>query len=335
MSASLPTELDAPPIGGFFGLELPPAAAEYHAARAVLTSARACFRYILAETRPKLVHVPFYTCDELVEPLDDLGIAYRFYPIDQRLAPIFDFAALGPGERCVVIDYFGLNAAHVDHLVRRFGETIFVDNTQAFFNRPNPGTLAFNSARKWFGVPDGAYLFGPRRPAAGIRANLDLSVDFLATKLNGDQKAAYVQYQASEERVSSAPIGATALSRRLLSLIDYEDVRRRRRENFRHLHERLGVFNAAPFSLEVDAAAVPFFYPFLPARGVDRADLHARKIYFPKFWQHCIDRPGDGFGWEREVAERLLPLPIDHRYGTAEMDRVVGGVLQALDRRRV
>jgi len=41
-----------------------------------------------------------------------------------------------------------------------------------------------------------------------------------------------------------------------------------------------------------------------------------------------VSRPVAGFEWERELAARLLPLPVDHRYGSADMTRVGDAVLE-------
>ena len=37
---------------------------------------------------------------------------------------------------------------------------VIIDNAQAFYSKHQDRAYSFNSARKFFGVPDGAYLFG-------------------------------------------------------------------------------------------------------------------------------------------------------------------------------
>lgn len=325
----------APAIGGFFELELPAGGAERHDAPVFLTNARACIRLLLAATRPRLVHVPFYTCNALLEPLQAEGIPYRFYPIDRRLRPILDWEAIGEGELPIVVNYFGLLTDDIRAMVRRSARPVLVDNTQAFFEPPIPGAWCVNSARKWFGVPDGAYMAGPMRLDVPPVAPAEAGYDYLVMRWLGDQAAAFAQYQASERRSTSEVRGASPLSRHLLRLIDYDEVARRRRANFVRMHARLAPLNVLEAHLDLAPDAVPYYYPFLPARRIERATLHADRIYFPKYWQDCQDRPTDGLGhdfaWEKHLTDRLLPLPIDHRYGPDAADRVLGRLMPLLE----
>jgi len=50
----------------------------------------------------------------------------------------------------------------------------------------------------------------------------------------------------------------------------------------------------------------------------------------PTLWPEIDSRAGRGFEWERQVAKRLLPLPIDHRYGPEVMDTLAHSVVQVL-----
>ena len=77
----------------------------------------------------------------------------------------------------------------------------------------------------------------------------------------------------------------------------------------------------------LDADAVPFCYPFLPARPSLHRALWQREIFVPRLWPEIAARPAEGFEWERDLAARLLPLPIDHRYGPGDMARVTGAVM--------
>ena len=61
-------------------------------------------------------------------------------------------------------------------------------------------------------------------------------------------------------------------------------------------------------------------YPLLLDNGVEiRKRLQQRKIYIPTLWPNVSDWCEEN---ETEIcmAQNILPLPIDQRYGTAEMD---------------
>jgi hypothetical protein len=53
-------------------------------------------------------------------------------------------------------------------------------------------------------------------------------------------------------------------------------------------------------------------------------------VFVPVLWPELQSREAAGFEWERNVAARLLPLPIDHRYGPSEMQTVADAVVQVL-----
>jgi hypothetical protein len=71
-------------------------------------------------------------------------------------------------------------------------------------------------------------------------------------------------------------------------------------------------------------------YPFLPPADVDRAALGRLGVFVPTLWPEVPNRTIPGFEWERDVARRLLPLPIDHRYGPGDMEKVCQALLQVL-----
>jgi hypothetical protein len=313
-------------VGGFFELEAARGGDLWHCGSVALTSGRACLRAILELTRPARLFVPFYICDAALEPLRRLRIPIEFY----RLTPTLDPEHEGwPADACVLyVNYFDMKTGGADRLVAALGSRTIVDDTQAFFRRGRGTGWSFNSARKFFGVPDGAYVYGPRacdiRPA---EPNDTAPAAHLSSRLAGDQELAYRQFLAAEAQVSSDVQLPSQAASRLLEGISYEEVRIARRRNFTQLHERLAGVNALAMDLRLDADAAPFCYPFLPSRPSLHRALWQRQIFVPRLWPEVVSRPGGTFVWERDLAERLLPLPIDHRYGHDDMTRVADAVL--------
>jgi hypothetical protein len=259
-------------------------------------------------------------------PLTRLGIPFEFYGITSSLDPQ---PADWPKDASVLyVNYFDLKSCGADTIAGALGGRAIVDDTQAFFRRGHSTAWSFNSARKFFGVPDGAYLYGPQaavvRPA---RANDAAPADHLKTKAQGDQALAYRQYLDAESRVSDEVLAPSEQTRRMLRAVPYADAKAARRRNFSALHAQLGAANTLPLPMTLDTDAAPFCYPFLPVRG----DLHERlwqqEIFVPRLWPEVMTRQSPGFEWERELATRLLPLPVDHRYTQDEMTRVGHAVL--------
>jgi hypothetical protein len=314
-------------VGGFFELETNRGGELWHRSGVALTSGRACLRAILELMRPARVLVPFYLCDAALEPLRLLNIPFEFYSLTSSLDPSPE--AWPDDAGVLYVNYFDMKTERADWLAAALGPRAIVDDTQAFFRRGHARGWSFNSARKFFGVPDGAYVYGPRTGDVRRAAPNDgAQAAHLASRLAGRQEIAYQQYVDAEAHVSLDVRLPSSAASRLLDGLPYEQVRTARRHNFAQLHERLACMNTLGMDLTLDADAAPFCYPFLPSRPSLHQALWHRQIFVPRLWPEVASRPGGLFTWERDLAARLLPLPIDHRYGHDDMTRVTDAVLE-------
>jgi hypothetical protein len=318
-------------IGGFLPLEVPPiiVAEPYHAAATALASGRACWHVVLRAARPRRVLLPFFICDAVLQPLNATRTPFEFYAI----TPGFQPAAVpdpADGDLTLIVNYFGVLTPFVDETVRRQPGSIVVDDTQAFFRRGTPNRWSFNSARKFFGVPDGAFLYGPADGLGELPPSDVADCDHLLTRLAGDDGEAWEQFKRHEARIGIEPRAISAISTRLLAAVDMSRARRKREQNFATLHARLDTHNTIALPLDAVAGEGPMCYPFLPAAAVDRRALNRIGIFVPTLWPEIESRTDRGFEWERQVARRLLPLPIDHRYGPEAMETLARSVLQVL-----
>jgi hypothetical protein len=315
-------------IGGFLPLEIAPAAEPFHADAAALASGRACWHVILRTCRPSRVLVPFYVCDAVLQPLYATGTPFTFYPITDSFRPDNEVAPAA-GELMLVVNYFGLLTPLVDSYTGSYQERVVIDDTQAFFRRGRADRWSFNSARKFFGVPDGGFLYGPAEGVLALPPSDIADCDHLLARLAGDDRTAWDLFKNHETRIGIEPRAMSVVSARLLDAVDMDRARCRRRANFETLHQRLGSINTIGRALDA-AGEGPMCYPFLPAREVDRARLTQLGVFVPTLWPEIQHRQEPGFDRERLIARRLLPLPIDHRYGIDDMDLVSAAVRQAL-----
>ena len=113
------------------------------------------------------------------------------------------------------------------------------------------------------------------------------------------------------------------LTENLLHAIDYDAVRRRRTENFAYLDSRLGSRNR----LRPHPAEGAFMYPLWSDRAPElRRSLAKEKIYIPTLWPDVLARvPEDWTEWR--LANFILPLPVDQRYTTEDMEHLVERLL--------
>jgi len=270
--------------------------------------------------------VPFYICDAALEPALALGVPLVFYPIDASLSPVLP--KLAADDSVLIVDYFGVCGRSLSW-AQELGRRGILDGSHALFESGPSRCWRFTSARKWFGVPDGAFLWGPDELAEPTPEPLGSLPAHLIERRWGDPELAYQHYLAAEGRFapSIAPISIESVA--ILGGIDTDHVRSARRANFAHLHERLGSRNE--LSVALDEGRVPFCYPFLAPREVSQAVLAKAGLFVPRFWLDCLSRGTDDFPWERKLSSRLLPLPIDHRYGSTDMQLVAEIVLDHLD----
>jgi hypothetical protein len=229
----------------------------------------------------------------------------------------------------LVVNYFGMLTAAVEAVPSR-RDRVVIDDTQAFFRRGSRDAWSFNSARKFFGVPDGGYLYGPVAGIEALPPSDTADCDHLLARAAGEDARAWELFKLHEARIGIEPRAMSRVSARLLGAIDMTWARRCRQVNFEALHRRLGSLNTIGIPLESVAAAGPMCYPFLPAMDVEKTALSRRGVFVPTFWPEIETRPNDGFEWERALARRLLPLPVDHRYGPCDMDTVAETLLQVL-----
>jgi hypothetical protein len=316
-------------IGGFFETERDlTGVGGCHPDALALSSGRAAFRAILESTKPRHVWVPCYTCDALLEPLRHLRIPFTFWALDSSLNPTEEFN-FREGDYAVVVNYFGLKSEAIAALSQKWGNRLIIDNTQAFFEGPIERCFSFNSARKFFGVPDGGFLYSPTKLTLELSENKNITLDHLTKRAEGDLENAYRAFQAAEAAVTSEVQGMSRYSTDTLQRIPHGAVREKRRQNFAQYERAFAGING--FSATMAANAVPFCYPLLPERTIDRKPLYQQGIFPPTFWPEVIERTSNGFEVERRLAQDLLPLPVDHRYGASEIETVIKAVTQLVN----
>ncbi|PST83246.1 hypothetical protein C7T94_11680 [Pedobacter yulinensis] len=306
-------------IGGYLELQLSNES-EYYPALLRLNTGRNALEYILKTKAYTLIYLPYFTCEVIMEPVRKLGIQYQFYTINEQMEPVLDFE-LGPNDCLLYTNYFGLKQETTIALRKRFANLI-VDNSQGFFSEPVAATDTFYSCRKFFGVPDGAYLqvSGPAR----LKLERDVSVDrfsHLIRSIDLGIENGYSDYLANNNVLSGNPIRKmSVLTQSILSGVAYKACKYRRNANFMYLHDFLVNHNDYVF----DASSVngPMVYPFSHPSTSLREKLLEKRIYTATYWPNV-------FSWttkkmyEYYLASHLIPLPIDHRYTHLDMKRII------------
>jgi|SRR5690554_415730 len=306
-------------IGGYFDLELFKGE-HYHKDAIRLNTARNCFEYILRVRKYKKVYIPYYTCDVLLEPLLKLEVSFEFYHINEQLEPIKDIE-LKAGEAFLYTNYFGLKQNTVKRLSSIYNERLIIDNAQAFYAKPINGIDTFYSARKFFGVPDGAYLY--------TNKTLDITdqdvsyhrMNHLIKRIDVGAEEGYKDFQNNEISLIGQPIRKMSkLTEALLSSIDYSKAKEQRQSNYMFLNQKLSGGNNFQFSL--DKNEVPMSYLYYSEDLALKSRLIDNKIYVPTYWPNVLNwlKPRS---IESELVNKLICLPLDQRYDKNEMEKII------------
>jgi len=309
-------------IGGFFELEIVEGNSLYHDNAIKLSTGRACLNYILKTRKPSKVYIPFYCCNALIEPIILNDIEYEFYSIDKQLE-LKILPKLKVTEIIIYINFFGIKEKYLNTLLNFFGDKLVIDNTHSFFTKGyKTKNGSFSSARKYFGVPDGAFLYmdEPEKYKINIKRNQNISVNHNVNRLLGLQEKAYVEYLEYEKSLNSDIEEISILSEKILSTINYTEVRKTRNDNFDFFRNEFDKLN----QLTIDKSVTDCFcYPLLLEKPIEKEKLYAEKIFVPNLWLDTLSRnEKKDYDIECKLSLELLPLPIDHRYSTKDLHRV-------------
>ena len=307
-------------IGGYFELELRKGE-HYHKNAIRLNTARNCFEYVLRARNYTKIYIPYYTCGVMSKPIQKLQIGYEFYHINEKLEPA-NLPKLEEREAFLYTNYFGLKQECVKSLASEYGKQLIVDNAQAFYAEPLEGIDTFYSARKFFGVPDGAYLYTNKSLQQELEQDYSYErVSHLQKRIDLGAEAGYQDFRKNDDALCNREIKKMSkLTEAILCGIDYEAARIRRRENYQRLDEALRDINR--LHLDMDKDCVPMVYPYLTDDVVLKQKLIDNKIFVATYWPNVLE-------WCREVdiehfvAKNTCFLPIDQRYGETGMRKII------------
>jgi hypothetical protein len=305
------------PIEGYPELELNKSTG-YHSEALHLNTGRNCLEYILRANEYKKIYLPFYICEVIFEPVNKLDIKFEYYHIDENLDPVLT-SAINDNEVFLYVNYFGVKKRTVEKLAGKF-KNLIVDNTHDFFSPPLNGNDTFYSARKFFGVPDGAYLYTRNILTDTFEQDYSYNrMEHLLIQTDMGIEEGYESFGRNERLLSRQPIrNMSHLTKALLGNIDYDKVKKQRKDNFLLLHDNLGQINE--FKIEADEIDAPFVYPFLCAKGKEIKEKAVdKRIYIDTYWDHVLNKVNRN-SIEARLTNDLLPLPVSQMYSYDEID---------------
>ena len=291
-----------------------------------LNCGRNCLAYLFKSRCIKKIKLPYFICNSVFDVCAREGIEKTFYHIATDFKPLADLK-LEDDEWLYLVNFYGqLGNDDIQAYAKKYGRVI-VDQANGYFEAPLPGVDTLYTCRKWFGVADGAFLY------TDVRLDEEFPQDesfdrmrFLLGRYERTANEFYAEYNQNNKLFATEPIKRMSkLTANLLRGVDYKMIERQRKENFQYLHQHLRGINR----LSVKPAA--FMYPLMIENGnVIRKMLQAKKIFIPTLWPTVFEvaKPND---IEYKMAENILPLPIDQRYGIEDMEYMVKEVFKCID----
>lgn len=312
-------------IGGYFSLELPDFGSFPNEDGILLNSGRSALEFICNSLEDiKCLWLPYFTCNSVLQPLENAGIDYKFYHINHCFE-ISEDISLDSGEYILTTNYYGLKDYYIQSLVTLYGKHLIVDNAQAYYATRIPNIPTIYSPRKFVGIPDGGI-------ACGVNKNAEFAnghtvsynrCSHLLKRIDLGAGEGYSDFKQNDYELGGA--GMKSMSRltyRLLRGIDHSSVTVRRKLNFMTLHNALAGTNQIQLDLSAPVAC-PLIYPYYIPHGKRlRKKLIDNQIFCATYWPNVFDWCDPSYT-EWQLAENVVCLPVDQRYGNDEMEYMI------------
>ena len=296
----------------------------FHENALLYNSGRNALRAVLRRLKIERLYVPALTCPVVFDAVGAENVTPVFYDLNEDLSPAGDI----PDDAVLLMNArFGTTDAVVEKVVAAHPRAI-VDAAQAFF-APKRGLATVYSPRKFFGLPDGGAVVCDFLTPDDAPAERDFSYDRMAHLLAaadiGSEKADD-DFIKNEESLNGFPVmRMSRLTESLLGDIDYGFVRRRRLDNFAVLHDALASFNLLKISMT--ARDVPMFYPFMTDKPFAvRKKLLKAGVDTPIYWPD-IEKTTGKAPYSVHLRDKIVPVPLDQRYDSSDMARIVNAIL--------
>ena len=312
-------------IGGYLELDrykLP----MLHENGLALNTGRNCLRYLIETKEIKSILMPYYICDVVEDMCNKCNVNIRRYHVNTLFEPIIE--DIGEDEWLYVVNYYGqLTPEYMIDLRDRFSNIIF-DHAQAYYASPIRKADNIYSCRKFFGVPDGAFLYTDVDISEELEYDRSCdAMDYVLGRFEGIASDYYARYTEHENGMADLALKRMSkLTWNLLHGIDYDNCRIIRNSNYSALDSILKDDNA----ISPIIPDGPFMYPFMVENAAEiRKKLIERQVYVPVFWKNVLNDCNKGSS-DYTLAADILPLPCDQRYSQDDMRYVADVVMDAL-----
>lgn len=318
-----------------------------------LSTGRSAIRFVLQNLKkerkdlPKTALIPSFTCYTVAEPFHEEGYFVETIPVNTMLQYNADeILSRVKNKRVGVVllhQYFGFQSiprgSDLIRNLKKYGVIIIEDRTQCLYSDFDILGADFTvaSIRKWGGMPDGGFAVREKGEFLDKPFKQDDALEQAKERacyakyrylFHGEgEKKRYLQQYRTAEDILDAQDGyyrISSLSLAVQANMNLKLLREKRRKNYSVLLNGLcNCRTVEPVFQELPESVVPLYFPIaVQSREALQAFLRDHQIYAPIVW------PKPEFLNEVSQSEdylyrHLLCIPVDQRYGTDDMDRIV------------
>lgn len=299
-------------------------------------------------TTNKIVLIPAYTCSTVYIPFKQLGWECHYYSVDRDLrietTSLLSCVKQFTPDLIVLHPYCGMEFCEKEIIIlkeikNKIGCKILLDNTQCIFSLKRFAFVDYyvGSYRKWFPIPDGAFLdtIEPILPPGNENENfvlLQKTAMYLRGQyfMNNNENVKLLSIQLNKAanyfvRDKITPHKMSGFSEEIYSNQDIMNNFNIRMTNFTYIHHHLhtseNILKVCRNLTEVTTA--PLYYPVYVK---DRKELQDRlakyHIYLPILWP-VEDKDVLINSDIKYIYEHILMIPIDQRYEESDMKKIV------------
>ena len=314
-------------IGGYMEFEISNGI-EYHNNAICLNSGRNCLEYLIELRNITSIWIPDYICSAIIDTCKKNILNIHSYPINENLKPVFP-SSVNNYDYLYLTNYFGqLDYKDYEYAQKIFGCRIIIDNAQDFFAKPFPQADTLYTCRKYFGVPDGAYLY----TKDGAQLNRVLPTDYSHNRLSHivgrfeeSANIHFDSYHRNEQLLDNLRLSyMSKLTHNLLKGIDYEYIITKRNTNWDFYETYLNKINDLVLKKPNGAFAYPLY---IPNGSTIKKKLVSEKIYIPTLWPNVL-HDCDKETWAFLFSDNLLALPLDQRYTNNDLQKIIHIIMQ-------
>ncbi len=297
--------------------------------------------------------MPTYFCPDVAAAIAATGLEVVRYDDSPRWpVPVQPAVPFRTGDVFLLVNYFGLRGQQAAGAVDLGVAELVEDHTHdpwSDWARSSGAAYCLASLRKTLPIPDGAALWSPGGHSLPSRAAVTAIRDSASQKKLAAMllKRLYLQGEFADKPVfrrlqvegegglAAGPVsGASRVAEQLLPVLPWDDWRMRRAENYGTLRQALenvaGTRVLGPAGAGSCPLALILECQTKELRERIRTGLIAAAMYPAVHWP--IESQGcEALQSAERLSQRLLTLPCDFRYGSADLMRVVE-VVQRLAR---